>query len=505
MATATATIGIKSSSFKRGLDEMQAMAQSWKRDIAGTLAGGFTFGAFLNFFNTFREEMGRVNDLSQRFGQTAQVIQQVGNVAKVSGTDIEQLASILTKLSLEAADSADKFAKVGINAQDFLGAGYDQQILMLAGAWERSNGSIQGQIDLMNLLGAKGQDILPMLSKGVAGLRDEFAQIGTVSDATITSIAALNDFIDGMTTRIQVGLGKLIEWGNYALDLTWAFANFGGNDEMFEKKLSERIAKRDTKSTAGMADPTAKAKIAEDAKKAADESKSIDEARASLEQKMQDLARSRMSDEEKITDLKREQAEQAAKAQDANASEKDRLKSAEEVVRVQKEIEAIQQRIQKSKDDEAKAISDLEGQVAAKQDEQKLDAMTPAARAEELKKRQKTLFDEATKAQADGDRKVAAEKRIAALDLADDIKKAEKEIADEKEKAEREKKEKKDKTQDRPGVVSSSLASIGGGGGVYVASGDPMLTESRRQTDLLSQIARNTGSGTGTQPSASPF
>lgn len=261
MATATATIGIKSSGFKRGLDEMQAMAQNWKRDIVGTLAGGLTLGAFANFFNNFKNEMDRVADLSERFGQTSQIIQQVGNVAKVSGTDIEQLATILTKLTLKAADSADKFAKVGINAQDFLGAGYDQQLIMLAEAWEKSNGSIQGQIDFMQLLGAKGQDILPMLAKGAAALREEFAQIGTVSDSTIQSIAALNDFIDGMTTRIQVGLGKLIEWGTYALDLTWAFANFGGNDEMFEKKLSERVAKRETKSTAGMADQAQKLKL----------------------------------------------------------------------------------------------------------------------------------------------------------------------------------------------------------------------------------------------------
>lgn len=505
MANATATIGIKSSGFKRGLDEMQAMAQSWKQDIASTLAGGITFGAFLNFFNTFREEMGRVNDLSQRFGQTIQVIQQVGNVAKVSGTDIEQLASILTKLTLEASDSAEKFEKVGINAQDFIGAGYDQQLLMLAAAWEQSNGSIQGQIEFMQLLGAKGQDLLPMLSKGVAGLREELAGVPTVADDTVRSISAMNDAMEGFHTRVQVGLGRLIEWGKFAKDLAVSLFEGGSQKEMTDR-LIDAVASRDTTVTAGMADPTAKAKIAEDQKKAAEDAKSIEEARLSLEERLQELARSRMSDEQKITDLKNEQAQHVAKAQDGALAEKDRLAAAEEIVRTQKEIEAIQQRIQKSKDDEAKNIADLEGKVAAKEDQQKLDGMTPAARAEELKKRQKALFDEASKAQEDGDRKAAAQKRLEALNLADDIKKTEKEMADEKERLAKEKNPLDPSAKgNNSSVVSSSLGAIGGGGGVYIGGGDPMLTESRRQTDLLSQIARNTGGGAGAPPSANPF
>lgn len=42
----------------------------------------------------------------------------------------------------------------------------------------------------------------------------------------------------------------------------------------------------------------------------------------------------------------------------------------------------------------------------------------------------------------------------------------------------------------KPSVISSSLASVGGGGGAYVGT-DPALTEARRQTSLLQQIARS--------------
>ena len=46
----------------------------------------------------------------------------------------------------------------------------------------------------------------------------------------------------------------------------------------------------------------------------------------------------------------------------------------------------------------------------------------------------------------------------------------------------------------KPTVVTSSLASIGGGGRTYIGA-DPALTESRRQTSLLQQLVRNTAQG----------
>lgn len=503
MAEAKVKIGIENSGFERGLAAMRGQITSWKDDIKSSIAGAFTFGAALTFFNNLRDEAGRINDLAARFNQTRQSIQQVSNVAKVSGTDIEQLAAILEKMSISAAEGADKFAQVGINAADFVAADYQGRILMLAEAWEKTNGSIQRQADLMALLGAKGADLLPLLSKGVQGLQEEFAAVPTMADDAINSIAALNDALDNFHTKVQVGFSRMIQWAGLVKDIASSLFQGGTQDEMTQRVI-DKIAAADSAPTGGTAGVPPQGmkppdKAAEDAKTKADA------ARVALEEKMKELARSRMSDEEKITDLEKEKAALAAKAQDAAKTEEERLKAAKDMLDVQQQIEAIQQRIKKTKDDEAKTIADLEAKAAGMEDQQKLAAMDPAARAEELKKRQKALFAEAAAAEKDADRKRAAEKRIEALSLTDDITRAQKEA---EAKAKEKDKDTLPKDTPRPGVVSSSLAAIGGGGGVYVAQGlDPALQEARNQTNLLRQIAANTSRGPEAMPTGTtnPF
>ena len=492
MAEAKVKIGIENSGFERGLAAMRGQISGWKDDIKSSIAGAFTFGAALTFFNNLREEAGRISDLAARFNQTRQSIQQVSNVAKVSGTDIEQLASILEKMSISAADGSESFAKVGINAADFVAADYQGRILMLAEAWEKTNGSVQAQADLMALLGAKGADLLPLLSKGVKGLQDEFAAVPVMADGAIEAISQLNDTIDTLVMKAQQGAGSLIGLAKAGISLAAAWFTNGGDSEKMWADYADRMASQQEPTGGSAADLKNPKTAASQAKAAEDAKAKTDAARLALEEQMQTLARSRMTDEEKITDLEREKAALAAKAQDAAQSEEDRLKAAQEVLKVQQEIEAIQNRLAKTKEAEAKTISDLEAKAAEMQDQQKLAGMDPAARAEELKKRQNALFAEAAAAEKESDRKRAAEKRIEALGLADDISRAEKEAAD---KAKGKDPEKLPKAS-QPGVVSSSLGAIGGGGGVYVTQGlDPALQESRNQTNILRQIAQNTARG----------
>ena len=44
-----------------------------------------------------------------------------------------------------------------------------------------------------------------------------------------------------------------------------------------------------------------------------------------------------------------------------------------------------------------------------------------------------------------------------------------------------------------PSIIASSLASIGGGGGVAAFSNDPLFNESKKQTSLLGQLVKLQG------------
>lgn len=228
--------------------------------------------------------------------------------------------------------------------------------------------------------------------------------------------------------------------------------------------------------------------------------KDIEEKTASA-QKSQDeelvkLLRSRMDAEQKITDLKREQAEYSAAAKDSSKTDEQQAAAGKKALQIQQEIESQQNGIEKDKKDKAekdakdaeakaKDAAKAQSDLAEEERAQKLGKMKPEDRIKELKKQQKELNDAANKEE---DPKTKAEKKLEALKLNDAIDAA--------------MKEKDGGAKSKPSVISSSLASVGGGGGAYVGT-DPALTESRRQTSLLQQIARILG-GQGGSSFSSP-
>jgi len=208
-----------------------------------------------------------------------------------------------------------------------------------------------------------------------------------------------------------------------------------------------------------------------------------------------------MDAEQKITDLKREQAEYSAAANDSSKTDEQRAASAKKALQIQQEIESQQNDIEKGKKDKAdkdakdaeqkaKDAAKAQSDLAEEERAQKLEKMKPEDRIKELKKQQKELNDAAAK---ETDPKAKAEKKLEALKLNDAIDAA--------------MKEKDGGAKSKPSVISSSLGSVGGGGGAYVGA-DPALTESRRQTSLLQQLVRNTSLGQGGSsftPPRNPF
>jgi hypothetical protein len=492
MAQANVTIGVKSSAFKSGLDDMRSHAKEWAGSMTGVIAGAFSISAVTSFVSGFVTQMARVKDLADRLGESSDTIQRVGNAAKLSGSDLEFVIKNLTKMSGAAAKGADEFAKVGISADAFVNAGTEEKILMLAKAYDEANGSQQKMSDLMTVLGPKGQDMLILLSQGAASLNEQLGKFPTVSEEVVNAMAQVDDAVEefGQTSYVVFDsvLQKLATIGAAMGAVTRMFTKggtFGGNmQDIFEEVARVEAGKKSAKSR-----NKDFANIDEDGIKAkADESKKAAEAAKSLDEEMLNLARSRMDAEQKITDLKREQAVHAAAAQDKSKSDAERANSAIKVLQIQQEIESGQADIAKTKkkeqddlakdaDRKAKDAAKAEADLAEEERAQKLEKMKPEDRIKELKKQQKELNDAAAK---ETDPKTKAEKKLEALKLNDAIDAA--------------MKEKDGGAKSKPSVISSSLASVGGGGGAYVGT-DPALTEARRTNNILASIDRKLGQG----------
>ena len=495
MAQANVTIGVKSGLFKKGLDDMRGQAQQWGSDIKSTIAGAFALGAVTSFVSGFVTEMARVKDLADRLGESSDTIQRVGNAAKLSGSDLEFVIKTLSRLTSEAMKSAEGFAKVGINADAFVNAGTEEKLLMLAKAYDESNGSQQKMADLMDLLGPKGQDMLIALSQGAEALKDQMKNVPIVAAQAVQAMAMLDDKVDEFAQHSKSSLGALLGLFAHlgaAIVATGQMITKGGSFSANYTRNIQNIV--DDKPTGGLGrkkdfeGEEAQKKQADEAKKAAELGKNIDA-------EILDITRSRMDAEQKIASLKKEQAQYDAEARDKSKSVSEQRAAALKVLQIQQEIEAGQADIAKEKkkkeDDaakeaekKAKETAKSQADLAEEERVQKLEKMKPEDRIKELKKQQKELNEAAAK---ETDPKAKAEKKLEALKLNDAIDAAVKE---------------KDGNKSKPAVISSYLASVGGGGGAYVGT-DPALTESRRQTSLLQEISRKLGTQ-GNSPLSQP-
>lgn len=573
MASLNATVGIITTPFKRGLDQMRAETQKWGGDLKSTIAGAFAFSAVASFVSNFVGEMARIKDLADRLGESSQTIQRVGNAAKLSGTDLEFVIKTLNKMTLAAAKGAEEFEKAGINASEFANAGMEQKILMLSAAYDEANGSQEKMLNLMAALGPKGQDMLILLSQGSEELNSQLSEVSTVSDSAVAAMAKFDDAIDASKQKLTSWLGGLVD--AYQTAVMWASAFIQATGSDFSAREIFDATKKTQKEDEESAKNTKKKDFQADDKDAAKDAEKHDAGLKALEQEKLNLARSRMDAEQKIADLKREQAEYAAKTKDPYTED---LESAKKVLEIQQQIEAGEADLAKKKaaenenaarkkKAEDEAVAKSEESLADEQNRQRLDKMDPAARIAELKKQQQALNDDADK---DPDKKSAADKKLEALRMNSEIDAAQKEmdgkhkegaqaqqaleeeqnkqrlakmnpaeriaelkrqqkelndaaakesdpkaradkklealkLNDEIDAAQKELAGKKDGA--KPSVISSSLASIGGGGRAYIGA-DPALAESRRQTSLLQQLVRNTsGQGGGGAPAQSrnPF
>lgn len=215
---AKVTLGLDDTNLTAGLsrsagnlNKFAATSQASMQKVGSAVTRAFAFAGGAAALRGFASEMGRVNDLAQRFGVSAESIQKVGNVAQLAGTDIEAVAKIMSKLTVEAAKGNAQFESLGISAAAFANAGLDQQVILLAGAYERANGDQTKMVELMDLLGNRGQEILPMISTGAADVADQFSKIPVVMGGSVKAMANLDDQIDFFTQSMKSAFGVAIQ------------------------------------------------------------------------------------------------------------------------------------------------------------------------------------------------------------------------------------------------------------------------------------------------------
>lgn len=346
-------------------------------DTAKNIAGMFAGGAVIAQARGFVGELARVQDLADRFGETAVNIQRVGNAAKLSGSDLEVIAKTMGKLTVSAAESAGKFELLGISSEKFIAASLDQKVIMLAEAYERATEDQTKMITLMNLLGNRGAEIFPLLTQGAKSLRDQLAEVPVVQNDMVRMAANFDDTIDKSVMHAKAGAASI---AGSSIDFAKTFYNAWASVFEGVAKLEnplEGFKRRQAADKSAGGDGAKKAAKAFDAEAYQEASKSADELARKQQKADDDAAKAwkeldeaqrksneaKMSDEERLVELTIRRDEAAANAADASLGEVEQIKALQKEIELTDEILKLEQQIS---DTQSKADAEAEA-AAAKQ------------------------------------------------------------------------------------------------------------------------------------------
>ncbi|MBU3720742.1 MAG: hypothetical protein FGM22_08300 [Burkholderiaceae bacterium] len=217
------TLGTNNAAFKSGLAEAKRGVAAFKSDVTSMVTGLFAGLGIQQLVSDF----ARVQDIADGLGTTAEAVQRVRGAAELAGTSVEVVGRAMAKLR---SDGGDTLAKLGIDARAFAESGMDAQVLMIAEALDKIPDPQQRINVALEVFGAKGKEILPMLAQGYDSLKASMDGTLVASNETVRVLADADDKIAAFTNNIKVlaadAIGFLttqIENLSSAALLAWAY------------------------------------------------------------------------------------------------------------------------------------------------------------------------------------------------------------------------------------------------------------------------------------------
>jgi hypothetical protein len=506
MAEVNVKVGMNNSAFSKGLDSMKSQAKTWASDVGKMFVGAFAVTKIVSSLSSLASELDRVGKLATRLGVLPSTIAKIGKAAELAGTDVEAVVKAMARLTLSATVSSDAFAEAGINAAEFTSKDVQGQVLMLSKAYQEAGNDAQKILAIQKLLGTKAQELIPLLKQGPDALAESMGQVSDHYDQMVRKTEAFNDTITKLKTGTVNHMANVVHAArqfNAAMSGIFSGKGFMESlaefqEQMDREEMAERRAMKKKQAEVGDAISEADRKKAE-----AEELKAAEEL-AKLQSEVKDMITKRNFDaltaEQQLLKLTEEQLAVKAKMRDLNKlSATDLVKLEKEYLELDEKIKAAKEKRdsinEKNKADvesAKKEIRDAIAKVTEEEERQAFEKLSSKEKVDALEQKQAALFDKSDVLGEFGDIKGAAEARLDALKMNDEIDAAKQAVKDEEEDEE----EDEDEKMAMPAQVSSSLGAVGGGGGTFVGF-DLELAEAKAQTRLLEKIAANTASGQG--------
>lgn len=236
MATSSiiAKIGLNSAGFKTGLAQCRAMATRFKSTLSGALSGvggqmlgmlGVSAGiAGLGALTKQAIDLGgHIEDMARDLRMGKSEFQAIAYAAKLAGMEESRLVMTMNNLNLRTVEACDgnqnyrdAFERLGISLKKFASLSPDKKLEMLGNAYKKSGESLSALNDISQILGQKtGPQMIEVLDKisteGMEKLTQSAIEAGHVMDEeTLAALANAGDEIDKWQNKIIIAFGSFL-------------------------------------------------------------------------------------------------------------------------------------------------------------------------------------------------------------------------------------------------------------------------------------------------------
>jgi len=216
-ATATAKLALDASGLDRGLQSATASLDKFAKQTGSVLAGAFAFDKLIAGFSSAIEKGDQFQDLANRFGVTAESLQEIGNAASLSGGSVEDVAGAMNKLAKNAGEAIGgntqleaAFLRIGVSLKDL--QSLSPQDLFYKLSESISSGAIPASEQFAlasDLAGKSVASLIETLRMGPDAIQSLGQSMGVMSNEQVANLSELSDQIKILQNNMTMAFGSV--------------------------------------------------------------------------------------------------------------------------------------------------------------------------------------------------------------------------------------------------------------------------------------------------------
>jgi len=213
-AVATAKLALDASGFDRGLATAQSSVMRFAKTTGGLIAGAFAFDKIIAGFSSAIEKGDQLQDIANKFGIAASSLQQIGNAASLSGSGIDDVASSMNKLSVNAGKAiggdtglVKAFEDIGLSVEQLKSMSPQEIFFALSKSIKATNDPLVAFAKAQAVAGKSVTALLETLKMGPEEIQNVGDAMGVFSDQQISSLSALSDSLKTFQNLVTLVFG----------------------------------------------------------------------------------------------------------------------------------------------------------------------------------------------------------------------------------------------------------------------------------------------------------